>query len=26
VSMQAVADIGIPVLREFDAPKSWSFA
>jgi len=26
VSMQAVADIGIPVLHEFDAPKSWSFA
>ncbi len=26
VSMQAVADVGIPVLHEFDAPKSWSFA
>ncbi|HOB13111.1 MAG TPA: protein-L-isoaspartate O-methyltransferase [Novosphingobium sp.] len=25
VSLEAVADLGIPVLREFAAPKTWSF-
>lgn len=25
VTLQPVADVGIPVLREFAAPKSWSF-
>lgn len=26
VALRAVEDLGIPVLRDFDAPKGWSFA